>query len=113
MRTRIPCPTARNAVPIAAVVFPLPGPVFTMMSPRRTSFIVREFLIVTAGHVWRDTGGPRSPRVQNRVGLQAKWLQCAPDLETRCRQSGRIAQCHTVGRISTEVCVLPASRRTL
>src|SRR6266705_669077 len=64
MSTRIPCPTARNAVPIAAVVFPLPGPVFTMMSPRRTSFIVREFLIVTAGHVWRDTGGPRSPLVQ-------------------------------------------------
>src|SRR5438876_1501413 len=64
MSTRIPCPTARNAVPIAAVVFPLPGPVFTMMSPRRTSFIVRESLIVTAGHVWRDTGGPRSPRVQ-------------------------------------------------
>src|SRR5438094_2100570 len=113
MSTRIPCPTARNAVPIAAVVFPLPGPVFTMMSPRRTSFIVREFLIVTAGHVWRDTGGPRSPRVQTRVGLQAKWLQCAPDLEKRCSQSARLAKCHTVARISTDVYILPASRRTL
>src|SRR5207247_362813 len=36
-----PCPTARSAVPIAAVVFPFPGPVFTMMSPRRTSCIGR------------------------------------------------------------------------
>src|SRR5208282_6371179 len=39
IRTRIPCPTARSAVPMAAVVFPLPGPVFTMMRPRRRSDI--------------------------------------------------------------------------
>ena len=30
---------ARSAVPIAAVVFPLPGPVFTIMRPRRRSDI--------------------------------------------------------------------------
>src|SRR5215472_19365909 len=46
MSTFMPCPTARNAVPMAAVVFPLPGPVFTMMRPRRTSDIEAEFLIV-------------------------------------------------------------------
>src|SRR5437867_2037153 len=48
----------------------------------------------------------------NRVGLQAKWLQCAPDLEKRCSQSARLAKCHTVARISTDVYILPASRRT-
>src|SRR5271154_1895284 len=35
----MPCPTARKAVPMAAVVLPLPGPVFTMIRPRRTSLI--------------------------------------------------------------------------
>src|SRR5208337_1054336 len=54
MRTRIPCPTARSAVPMAAVVFPLPGPVFTMMRPRRRSDIEKirhkaESLIVRGG----------------------------------------------------------------
>src|SRR5205807_8744165 len=49
----------------------------------------------------------------NRAGLQAKWLQCAPDLEKRCSQSARLAKCHTVARISTDVYILPASRRTL
>src|SRR5437016_14132223 len=78
MSTRIPCPTARNAVPIAAVVFPLPGPVSTMMSPRRTSFIVREFLIVTARHVWRDTGGPRSSRVQTERACKPKGCNVLP-----------------------------------
>ena len=29
----MPLPTARSAVPMAAVVLPLPGPVFTMISP--------------------------------------------------------------------------------
>src|SRR5579884_2555975 len=38
MRTRMPCPTARKAVPMAAVVLPFPGPVFTMMRPRRMSW---------------------------------------------------------------------------
>src|SRR5512147_1512827 len=33
----MPLPTARSAVPMAAVVLPLPGPVFTMMRPRLTS----------------------------------------------------------------------------
>src|SRR5579884_1335943 len=33
----MPLPTARNAVPIAGVVLPLPGPVFTMIRPRRMS----------------------------------------------------------------------------
>jgi len=37
MRMRIPWPSARNAVPIAAVVFPFPGPVLTRINPRRTS----------------------------------------------------------------------------
>src|SRR5580693_10230774 len=31
--TRSPCPTARNAVPKAQVVFPLPGPVYTISNP--------------------------------------------------------------------------------
>src|SRR5262249_42739969 len=39
--TRMPLPTARNAVPMAAVVLPFPGPVFTMMSPRRLSGITK------------------------------------------------------------------------
>src|SRR6185437_2881588 len=33
MRTRIPLPTARRAVPRAAVVLPLPGPVLMRMRP--------------------------------------------------------------------------------
>src|SRR6267142_2347922 len=33
----MPLPTARNAVPMAAVVLPLPAPVLTMMRPLRTS----------------------------------------------------------------------------
>src|SRR5215469_2620077 len=37
----MPLPTARNAVPMAAVVLPFPGPVFTMMSPRRMSGITK------------------------------------------------------------------------
>src|ERR1700761_2494276 len=41
MRTFNPLPTARRAVPMAAVVLPLPGPLFTMISPLRTSAIVR------------------------------------------------------------------------
>src|SRR5437762_3427847 len=39
MSTRMPWPTARSAVPMAAVVLPLPGPVFTMMRPRRMLFM--------------------------------------------------------------------------
>src|SRR5579863_8273697 len=35
MSTRMPLPTARRAVPMAAVVFPLPGPVLISRSPRR------------------------------------------------------------------------------
>src|ERR1700686_1995166 len=48
----MPWPTARNAVPMAAVVFPLPGPVFTMIRPRRRSDIREtraESLIVRGG----------------------------------------------------------------
>lgn len=41
MSTRIPLPTARKAVPMAAVVLPLPGPVLTMIRPRRISFMNR------------------------------------------------------------------------
>src|SRR5262252_9437386 len=36
---------------MAAVVFPLPGPVFTMMRPRRTSDIEADFLMLPGG--WR------------------------------------------------------------
>ena len=39
----MPLPTARRAVPMAAVVLPLPGPVLMRMSPRRedgSEFIV-------------------------------------------------------------------------
>ena len=42
----MPWPTARNAVPMAAVVLPLPGPVFTIISPRRMSCIPANLLIV-------------------------------------------------------------------
>src|SRR4051812_40956585 len=37
MSTFMPLPTARKAVPMAAVVLPFPGPVFTMMRPRLMS----------------------------------------------------------------------------
>src|SRR5437660_7903775 len=53
MSTRIPCPTARSAVPMAAVVLPLPGPVLTMIRPRRTSCIMKECLIVPVRRVLR------------------------------------------------------------
>ena len=33
--TFMPLPTARKAVPIAAVVLPLPGPVLMRINPRR------------------------------------------------------------------------------
>src|SRR5438270_338649 len=39
MSTRMPLPTARSPVPMAAVVLPLPGPVFTMIRPLRVSAI--------------------------------------------------------------------------
>ncbi len=48
MSTRMSCPTARNAVPIAAVVLPLPGPVLTMISPRRTSAICKTTIVLSA-----------------------------------------------------------------
>ena len=35
----VPFPTARKAVPMAAVVLPLPGPVLIRISPRRESVI--------------------------------------------------------------------------
>src|SRR5205814_1645708 len=44
----MPLPTARKAVPIAAVVLPLPGPVFTMMRPRRISSGMNVSLLVAA-----------------------------------------------------------------
>jgi hypothetical protein len=37
--TRIPLPTARRAIPKAAVVLPLPSPVLIRISPRRESVI--------------------------------------------------------------------------
>src|SRR5579864_6552828 len=36
----MPWPTALRAVPMAAVVLPFPGPVFTMIRPRRISCIL-------------------------------------------------------------------------
>jgi len=37
INTFSPCPTQRNAVPRAEVVFPLPGPVLTITNPLRVS----------------------------------------------------------------------------
>src|SRR6266700_6092542 len=48
MSTRMSCPTARYAVPIAAVVLPLPGPVLTMISPRRTAAICKTTIVLSA-----------------------------------------------------------------
>src|SRR5208337_817350 len=55
MSTRMPWPTARRAVPMAAVVLPFPGPVFTMMRPRRTSCIggVCDCTLFWRGTRWR------------------------------------------------------------
>src|SRR5436190_8310231 len=56
----MPLPTARNAVPIAAVVLPLPGPVLTMMRPRRTSDISEALIVLSAAgfhHPNRSTIG--------------------------------------------------------
>src|SRR5215471_10192115 len=50
MSTRNHWPTARSAVPMAAVVFPLPGPVFTMIKPRRISGITVKLFIVPVRH---------------------------------------------------------------
>ena len=47
IKTFMPLPTARSAVPMAAVVLPLPGPVFTMISPRRTSAITEVRIVLT------------------------------------------------------------------
>src|SRR5579863_3485972 len=65
MRTLIPWPTERRAVPIAAVVFPFPGPVLTMMRPRRTSVMFSGRLILLEG----PTRGGRNRK------MRADWLQ--------------------------------------
>lgn len=60
MSTRIPFPTARSAVPMAAVVFPLPGPVLIRMRPRRDGSCVFKIccsrcldgMSLMAGVVW-------------------------------------------------------------
>jgi hypothetical protein len=49
IKTFMPLPTARSAVPMAAVVLPLPGPVFTMIRPRRTSAITEVRIVLGAG----------------------------------------------------------------
>src|SRR6478672_4397780 len=53
----MPCPTARKAVPMAAVVLPLPGPVFTMMRPRRMSGIPAKLRLYLFPGMWA-----RAPR---------------------------------------------------
>src|ERR1700730_8340640 len=45
IKTRRPWPTARNAVPSAQVVLPLPGPVYTMSSPFSSGMKVSELLL--------------------------------------------------------------------
>jgi hypothetical protein len=45
---RMPLPTARRAVPMAAVVLPLPGPVLIRSSPRRESVVTAYSLQLTA-----------------------------------------------------------------
>src|SRR5581483_439895 len=68
MSTRIPWPTARRAVPMAAVVLPLPGPVLTMISPRRISSIA-ELLIVQNWNPLRFVEPkPRTDRIRLHVG---------------------------------------------
>src|SRR5580704_16439164 len=72
MSTRMPFPTARSAVPIAAVVFPLPGPVLTMIRPRRMSSI-GESLIVSGLHPLRRQGSPPAPSRQIRIVSGGPW----------------------------------------
>ena len=47
MRTRMPLPAARKAVPRAAVVLPLPGPVLMRMRPRRADSVVGVSVVVS------------------------------------------------------------------
>src|ERR1700682_6477485 len=51
MSTRMPLPTARNAVPMAAVVLPLPGPVLTIIRPRRTSAIDEVLIVLSEDEI--------------------------------------------------------------
>src|SRR5882757_1869730 len=67
MRTRIPLPTARSAVPMAAVVLPLPGPVLMRISPRRDSF----------GMMWRRSAVESVAAV---IGVASKDCKCAVEL---------------------------------
>ena len=50
----MPLPTARRAVPIAAVVLPLPGPVLMRISPRRVSVTLSVIFVRQID----DTGDP-------------------------------------------------------
>src|SRR5207249_4195701 len=68
MSTRMPWPTARRAVPMAAVVLPLPGPVFTMIRPRRTSAISKGLIVLRWGS-FHHTKRPRSLAYNNLLNL--------------------------------------------
>jgi tRNA modification GTPase len=75
----MPLPTARNAVPMAAVVLPLPGPVLTMIRPRRTSAISKG-LIVLRGKVftklkpdWRQRSLTMKMRPRTNNALVRFW----------------------------------------
>jgi len=49
INTFSPCPTQRKAVPRAAVVFPLPGPVLTIINPLRVSGDRASFISLECG----------------------------------------------------------------
>src|SRR5580692_3915423 len=88
MSTFMPWPTARRAVPMAAVVLPLPGPVFTMIKPRRMSCILGIIDCTFFGRL-AGFGGPRlqSPRFifcsawrGAAVYFSVSWYPLPPDL---------------------------------
>src|SRR5581483_8237332 len=85
-----PWPTARNAVPSAAVVLPLPGPVFTMINP---------FL---------DSGNTASEcvRASARIRVAAQHGKPAVNLFQEERPGPLVSQSHS-GQREQEVRLLP------
>src|SRR3989449_3032305 len=79
----MPWPTARKAVPMAAVVLPLPGPVFTIMTPRRMSCILAKLLIVPVPAVWRSKSGVAWETGCARRLVETVWVY---GISTICRR---------------------------
>src|SRR5271165_224842 len=63
----MPLPTARNAVPMAAVVLPLPGPVFTMINPRRTSAMKNSRTRTVVARLWARPAPGQHPKLRATV----------------------------------------------